>query len=539
MKTLTVALLGAILLTVAGCQSPAPAPPETASSLPEGAPRLVLFLVIDQARADYLERFRPLLTGGLGRLLEESVVFTDAHHDHSYTATAPGHATLSTGRYPAHHGVVANYWYDRKLRQEVYSVMDDDDDKRTSERLLASSFGDWLKAAAPAAKVFAVSGKDRAAVLTAGHHADAAYWYDKDSGDFITADFYASPRRPWLEAFHDKHHCQRLFGEVWQPLPEVAQHGAEYDIVPFDQGLMQTGFPRPLGGAGLAPDEDFYKAIYGTPFADRYLGDFVRALIEGEGLGKDDTPNFLGIAFSTLDSVGHTFGPNSPEVMDTLLRLDRVLGELLDFIDRVIGLEHVVVSLSADHGVTPVPELLKKRGEVARRLGAEEISCMQQVDRKLREAFGDEDWVLSGFYFDRELIQTRGVDLNDLLGTARRHLETCPGIDRVWTPADLDAAPGDDPYARLYRHNLHPERSPDLFVQYTPHTLTSRSSAASHGTPHAYDTAVPWLLRLPEGRHVQVDERVYTVDVAPTVAALLGLSPMGEVDGVDRAVLFR
>lgn len=518
---------------------------ETASAraatvrLANDAPRLILFLVIDQARADYLVRFRPLLTGGLGRLLAESVVFTDAHHDHAYTATAPGHATLVTGRYPANHGIVANYWYDRELRQEIYSVLDDKDDKRTPQRLQASTFGDWLKAASPASRVFAASGKDRASVLTAGYQADAAFWFDKDDGYFARADYYSSPEYPWLDSFYAEHHPSRLFGQAWQPLPEVEQHGADYDIEIFDQGLVQFQFPQPLGRVGLTPDDSFFKSIYGSPFSDHYLGEFVKALITGENLGRGDAPDFVGVAFSALDAVGHTYGPNSPELMDTLLRLDRVLGELLDFVDQSIGLENVLISLSSDHGVTPVPELLRRRGsKTARRFRGEEVSCVQRAGQALREKFGDEEWVLSGFYFNRDLAAARGVSLTDLRNAVRAPLEACPGVTRVWTPEDLAAAPDDDLYARLYRHTRHPEHSPDVFLQLDPHTLTTRSSATNHGTPHAYDTAIPWLLRLPEGRHVQVDQRVHTVDVAPTLAALIGLAPEGEVDGVDRAALW-
>ncbi len=527
-----------VLLALTGCPSD---PPSGTPTLPDGAPRLILFLVLDQAPAETFVRFRPLLQHGLGRLLDESVVFTDAHHDHALTHTAPGHATLATGRHPASHGIVSNYWFDRRRRAEVYSVLDDADE-HTPQRLAATTFGDWLKAASPASKVFAASGKDRAAILTAGHDADAAFWFDWDNGRFVTASYFDYGKPPWWADFHRDQHCDRRFGEVWEALPEVAQHSTAYGLRPLDEGLVQSRFPRPLGGVQLAPGEGFYDSLFNSPFIDEYLGHFVQALIEGEGLGKDDVPDFLGVSFSALDSVGHDFGPDSPEVLDTLLRLDRVLGELLDFIDRKIGLEHVIVSLSADHGITPLPELLRLQGTAARRLGGEDIACVQQVHRKLREDFGDEDWFFAGFYLDRELAEEKGVEPEAIEKAVRRYLEPCPGVVRVWTRTELvHGAPADedDLFARLYRHNLHPERSPDIFVQFEPHTLTSRSSATNHGSPYPYDTGVPWLLRLPEARHLRIDERVHTVDVAPTLAALMGLDPATEVDGVDRGALLR
>lgn len=520
-----------LLLLVLGCPK-APAP----SGLSPDAPRLVLFLVVDQARADYLVRFRPLLTHGFARLLEESVVFTDARHDHAITTTAPGHATLSTGRHPAHHGIVDNYWYDREEGEQVYAVRSNG--KRTPERLLASTFGDWLKTASPESKVFAASAKDRAAILTAGKRADAAFWFDPGTGDFVTAPYYGEVERPWLDAFLASRHADRYFGEVWDVLPEVAEHAAEYGVEPLDEGLIQTGFPRPLGGAALVPGASFYGALYGSPLMDRYLEDFVEALIEGEELGADGTTDFLGVSFSALDSVGHSYGPDSPELLDTLLRLDRTLGDLLDFVDERIGLDHVLVSLSADHGVVAVPELLRLRGEPARRFGAEEITCFQRAGIELRAEFGDEDWIEDDLYLDWRLAEERGVELRDLEAAIKRRLAACPGVARVWSRTDLEAAPPGDPFARLYLHSLHPERSPDLFVQLEPETLSTRSVATSHGSPYPYDTRVPWLLRLAHGRSVTVGERVYTVDVAPTLAALIGLETPGDLDGVDRRALF-
>lgn len=513
------------------------APKAPTAKLPPGAPRLVLFLVVDQARGDYLERFRPLLTHGFGRLLDESVVFADARHDHATTSTAPGHATLSTGRHPAHHGIVGNYWYDRERHEAVYSVRVDAE--RTPEWLLGSTFGDWLKAASPASKVVAASGKDRAAILTAGHRADAVFWYDRETGDFESVPYYGEVERPWLDAFHERLHADRFFGEVWESLPEVAEHAADYGIEPLDEGWVPSGFPRALGGPELAPGGGFYASLYGSPWVDRYLKDFVLAAIDGEELGSDDATDFLGVSFSALDSVGHRFGPDSPELLDTLLRLDRVLGELLDFVDERIGLDHVVVSLSSDHGVTALPETLRRRGEEARRFGAEEITCFQRAGLELRRELGDEEWILQGLYLDRRLAAERGVALSVLEDAVRRRIEDCPGVVRVRTRTELEAAPPDDPFARLYANSLHPERSPDLFVQLEPHALTSSSTASNHGSPHAHDTWVPWLLRLPGGRGVAVDTRVHTVDVAPTLAALIGLEvPDGVVDGVDRRALF-
>lgn len=527
----TLAVAGACVLL---WSCPAAPPP----SLAPGAPRLILFLAVDQGRADYVERFRPLLRHGLDRLLAESVRFTDAHHDHANTSTAPGHATLATGRHPSSHGIVGNYWFDRETREEVYSASDEDG-VRSPERLLVPTLGDWLKAASPRSKVFAAGGKDRASVLMAGHRADAAFWFDDDSGDFVTSEYYPGRERPWLDAFHAERHVDRYFGEAWEPLPEVAAHAAEYRVEPLDEGMFQTGFPYPLGGATPAPDGSFYSGVFRSPLIDRYLADFARALIAGEGLGDDDHPDLLWLSFSALDAVGHRYGPDSPELLDTLLGLDRVLGELLDFVDERIGLDRVLVSLSSDHGVMPVPEVLARHGGDGRRFGTAEIRCVQHAGRRLRAEMGDEEWILEDFYLDRELAAERGVELSALEEALRRPLEACPGIARVWTRGELLAGSVDDPIGRLFVHGFHPERSPDLTLELEPWVLPYSSVRASHGSPHPYDTHVPWLVRRPGGRGFEVAERVHTVDVAPTLAALVGLAVPDGVDGVDRSALLQ
>ncbi len=514
-----------------GCAKPTPKPPGA-------GPRLVLFLVVDQARADYLVRYRPFLQHGLMRLLEESVVFTDTHHDHSGTTTAPGHATLATGLYPAHHGIVGNSWYDRETQASVLAVEDDEDD-RSPRRLLAPTLGDWLKASSPLSKVFGASFKDRAAILASGRLADGAFWYDTWDGKFVTSSYYYRQELPaWYAEYDGPAFLARFFGTLWEPLAEVTENAAAYELKPFDRGLLDNQFPHPLGGITLTPGRSFYSGLYTSPIADRYLADFAKALITGENLGADGDVDLLALSFSALDAVGHTYGPDSPEVLDTILNLDRTLGDLLDFVDERIGLEHVVVTLSADHGVGPVPELLaaEEPGN-GHRLGAAEILCFQKVGLALGERFGDEDWVERGFYLDHHLLAERGVDPRELESTIREGLERCPTVARVWTRSELLAGP-QDPVGKVFAKSYHPDRSADVVVQLEPNSLNSRTVAASHGSHYPYDTAVPWLLRLPSGRHAEVSQRVYTVDVAPTVAPLLGLAPPPKLDGVDRAALF-
>ena len=525
------AALALIPVLLAGC---APEPP------PDGTPRLVLFLVIDQGRYDYLERFRPLLTHGLSRLLEESVVFTAAYHDHAISNTAPGHATLATGQNPSRHGIVNNWWFDRARGERVAAV----GDPPSPEALLAPTLGDWLKSTYSRSKVFAGGGKDRAAIFTAGKNADGAYWTETDDGRFVGSRYYRRRDPAWLQAFNEERFPLRYFGQSWQPLPEVVEQGAAYGVAPLDRGTVERRFPHPIGPPRPAPSSGFFSALLnGTPYGDAYLAAFARALIEGEDLGADAFPDFLGLAFSAMDKIGHNFGPDSPELLDTLLRLDRALGEVLDFVDRRVGLENTLVSLSSDHGVTPLPELLAAAGDEARRFDAEETRCFQRARDRLMDRFGEHEWFVKGFYLDRRGAAEAAIDPAEIERETRRLIERCDGVARVWTRSELATAGGDRALAdetmrRLYRHSFHPERSPDLLVQLEPHTLPAmRGIVTNHGTPYAYDTHVPWLLRLPSAQSARVDAAVATADIAPTLAHLLGVTPPADLAGVDRRSL--
>lgn len=539
------AVLPALALAL-GC-SPAP-PPDEAQPPPEGTPRLVLFVVVDQLPADYLVRFEPYLTGGLRRLLDESTAFTETRHEHAMTATAPGHATLATGRHPARHGIVGNGWLDRESGDEIEAV-DDDEHGVSPHRLLTDGLGDWMQQRYPASKVFTVAGKDRSAVFLGGKGNQAAFWFDRETGRFTSSSYYPQGDPPWLGTALEPGAGERFFGASWEPLPETLEAAAELGLEPPDRGLFPDAFPHALGGPYPAPRESFFRGIYGSPFLDQLTLDAALALLQEEELGQDEIPDLLGVGLSSLDSVGHGYGPDSIEVLDALLRLDRALGAFLEEVDRRVGLAHTVVTLSADHGVAPLPEIQALRGLPGHRFEATDVVCTQRAWHRLRDRFGDGDWFLSGFYLDREALAEAGIQASAAQSELRAALESCPTVTRAWTwtellspePADSDPGEAAEPFLRRYRNTFHPARSPDVLVQLQPYTLTRRDSGTNHGTPYDYDAHVPWLLRLPgadgAAGAAQVTEPVATTDVAPTLAALLGVTPPQEIDGQDRVPL--
>jgi predicted AlkP superfamily pyrophosphatase or phosphodiesterase len=529
----------------------ATAPSTAVPSRSRGPARLVVFIVVDQARSDYFTRFRPLFRGGLHYLLEESAVFTDAHHDHAITTTAPGHASLATGCHPARSGIVDNTWFDRQRGRRVHAFGDPDapilpvGDKKPSSpgrsprNLLRSTLADWLKQRHPAARVFAVGGKDRGAVPLAGRSANGAYWFDSSIGQWVTSRYYRADYPAWVKRLHDEKIADSYFGKPWEPLPVGADEYRRAGILLPEGRASPRAFSYALGGSIFRPEGSFYSDVFQSPFVDDSLVAVAKALLDNEELGRDDSPDFLGLAFSAVDGVGHAYGPNSPEILDTFLRLDRALGELFAHIDATVGLQHVAFALSADHGVMPLPEPPSNAGASGKQLSTEDAICMQNVAGKLEKRFGSESWLRHGLYLDHAALARRNLRHEDVERELARLLEECPAVEKAWTRTELESPASTGPRAEQFRHSFHPGRSPDVLIQYKAFHTDRLGGGTSHGSPYDYDTHVPLLISVPGLAAGTVPERVRTVDLAPTLASLLGIPAPEGLDGVDRSERLR
>ncbi len=519
-----------LLLAALGCQkSPEPPP-----SLPvvQSGPRLLLLVAVDQLAFEYLGRFDPFFEGGLRQLMDQGVLFENANYDHALTATAAGHTAMASGLHPASSGIIGNEWYDRGLRSSLYSF-EGREHLRSPQNLNGTGLADWLKELDPRSKAFTASAKDRSAIAMGGHAADAAYWFDKETGAFITGSYYTDRPPEWVEDFNRSRLTDRIFGDPWEPLPLTDEELDQLGIVEIDEGLFPRRFPHSIGNQSVAPGGSFYQGIYASPFVDTHLLEFAEALVDAEQLGQREHLDFLALGLSALDSVGHSFGPHSREAADVVLRLDRNLGRFLEFLDARIGLERVVIALTADHGVLPVPEYTSSLGLPGARMGAEDRVCFQRAGRAIAQRFFLEDWVMSGFYLDREMIEGAGADPEEVEAALARELEGCAIVERVWTRAELMNTRMDEPdrMRRLYRHSFHEERSPDLLVQKIPHAISSGSVLATHGSPYEYDTHVPLFFLVPGVPGGRVAEPVRIVDLAPTLAALVGIPTPERLDG--------
>jgi predicted AlkP superfamily pyrophosphatase or phosphodiesterase len=503
-------------------------------------PKLVVVIVIDQMRFDYFERFGPQWKHGLGQLREQGRFFTQARHQHAMTETAPGHATISTGTHPAHHGVVANSWLDRTTGTKVNAVDDrsatifgnPDAVGMSSASLLRESVGDWMQAANPDAVVVSLAVKDRAAILMGGKRPDAAIWYDSKIGAFTSSSYYAEQLPAWVSAYNDKGRADALYGESGWTLsqPDEVYGSSRRQVDPklvttFEEYALTKQFPHVIAADGKQPRH----VMRDTPFGDQMLLELARDAITATHMGADDVPDLLLVGISGGDYAGHRYGPDSVEIHDYFLRLDEQLGAFIADLDQQLGDDYVLL-LTSDHGVAPMPEYsdIPTAGRFGGKLTL--LPTLEAAAKTVELQASERP----SFEF------THGVDLTfpeavDEATRARfrsevaRLLRERDEVDDAWTRDELAGSDERSEYARAWRISFHPERSSDINLQFAPGVVLY-SEGTGHGTPYPYDQHVPLLIR-GAGRAGVDDQPVSSIDVAPTIAELVGVAVPAGVDG--------
>ena len=504
-----------------------------AAVTPPPRPKLVVFFVVDGLPQRQVTGYRDQLApDGFARFLDRGAAFSEAHHGHAFTVTAAGHATLLTGASPARHGIIGNEWRDPATGAEVYCTGDTTAtyignrtqplDGTSPRNLMVETLGDVLRKADPRSKVIGISGKDRGAILPAGH-TGTAYMYMSGSGQFASTTYYM-PRHPaWVDAFNAAKPADRYFRAEWKAvLPEDAYARS----LPYGQVGPAGVLPMRMGGAGAdaKPDGAFYAGLLRSPFADALSLDFARAAIAAEELGRDDAPDLLVVSLSGHDYVNHAWSADSRLSHDHLLQLDRLLQDFFRDLDASVGRDNYVAVLSADHGFTPAPEVSQARGQPGGRMTA--AAMLQGVNADLEKRFGAAKLVLgtsaSALVLDRALLAQKGLDSDTVAAAARDALLGEPGISAAFTRRELEAGSrAGEPFFAAVRRSWNRERSGD--VQYTTRPgWMFGTTTATHGSPNEYDTHVPVLLWGPRWIRAQaVATPVETVDIAPTLARLL------------------
>lgn len=469
-------------------------------------PRLVLLVAVDQLRYDYLTRFRADFKDGFDLLLREGANFTNARLEHYPTVTAVGHATMLSGAPPCISGIIGNDWYDRETGKNVTSVGDPatrvvggstgaQATGASPHRLLVSTLADELKLSGRPSRAVGLSLKDRSAILSAGRMADGAYWFDAKTGTFVTSTWYRDELPAWLRDWNARKPADAFAGREWLG------------------GKMPT-----------TPGPDLYGAVYASPFGSELLLDLTRTALVAEGLGRNEGTDVLIVSFSSNDAVGHDKGPESPEVAAMTRETDRILGQLLAAVDRQVGLGNVIVALTSDHGVGPVPESLVKKkmpgGRIAR------VGLVEPVEQALRAALGPGLWIEgragSSLYLNRTLIREKGLELETVAEKAAEAARTLPMVYRALTRGQLlRGAVPDDEWCRRVLRGYHPARSGDVEILLYPYWIGGGESTATHGTPYSYDNHIPLILMGPGFRAGRYDGAVALNDLAPTLATLL------------------
>ena len=498
-------------------QSPVPPAARRAPARP-GEPeiRLVLLIAADQFRSDYLTRFGPP-TAGFKTLMTRGAVFTDAHLEHGVTVTAVGHSTMLTGATPSVSGIIDNAWYERSTHTNVESITDKDATivggdgavgvGASPRRLLVTTLGDQIKLASAAPKgspgaprVIGMSLKDRSAILPGGHAADGAYFFR--GGRFVTSSYYAATMPAWVDEVNARKLPETYAGKRW----EYAGGSREY---PAESGAK------------------LYSAVTASPAGNELLVALAKAALEHERLGQRGVTDVLTVSFSSNDAVGHTHGPESPEVRDMTRQTDRQIQQLLDEVDKRVGLGRTLVAFTTDHGVAPLPETAIALKLPAGRFKSQPVA--DAIEAALDGAFGDETWIeriqLPHVYLDLARLAARKVDPVDARRVAAEAIARVPHVARVYTRDAILAGqvPADAISARVTRA-FHRDRSGDLHVVLDP-LWTTAGAGTSHGTPYSYDSHIPLIIMGPGVTPGTYHEHAALNDLAPTLAALVGVEP--------------
>ena len=510
-------LLAGLLACLLFCSSFAPL---ASASAYNGHPKLVVVIVIDQFRGDYLERFRDQFgEGGFRLLLDRGAYFTDCNYDYANTRTAPGHATLLTGAYSNGHGIAANEWWDPQKKRMVTSVEDDathlvgiSGDLRgaSPHNLMASTLGDELKLATDGkSRVFGVALKDRAAVLPAGHAGDAAYWIDHESGVWVTSTYYRTDLPKWAADFNSSNRTSKYWDREWRD--------------PNGNTLRTTAHRKSKNGS----DAGFYEVVGSTPFANEYEFEFAKELVLYEQLGTGTSTDLLTISLSANDILGHEVGPNAPEMQAMAVALDRELAEFFNFLGHQVGLANVWIALSADHGVAPVPAVAAKMRIPAAGMDAGNLGI--QINKALATKFAGKatefvksfDYPLAWLNDEAFLaLKIKEEDAERAVGEAMKQV----GLRTYFTRSQL--AQGNAPATEL-GHKFLNSYSPEggWYVMGVPAPFTiGGMKGTDHGTPYTYDTHVPLAFYGLPFQLGTFRTHCEPVDLAVTLASLLGIN---------------
>ena len=525
-----------------------------ATSAPAGKPlpKLVVFMVVDGFPQEQLVKYYDQYTdGGFKLFLDQGAWYGNNHYSHATTYTGVGHATLLSCAHPYKHAIIGNDWIDRKTKKRIYSTEDERHkyiDEETPQHSGTSPFnmkvttvGDELIYANAKSKVVAISGKDRSAIGLAGQFG-TAYMHSPATGRFITSDYYVKQYPDWWRKFYEGKPQDKYFGQSWTLLlPEDAYARSVPDDRPWSTNYkgLGTKFPHPIGGGANEPNKNYYDAMLWTPFGDLLTLDFAKAVIEGENLGNNPAgvPDLLAISWTSHDYVNHLFGPESRQSQDHMLRLDRVFAELVGYLEQRVGLDNVLLMLSADHGFMNIPEYSSSRRLDAGRIDPDKM--IADTNAALSAKFGEGKYITTwwnpNLYLDYDLVDSRELNRHEVENAAQRFLRNYPGVEAVFTRTQLEEGRiPDTKLAKQVTLAWHQQISGDIVIMNKPNWYLfakPHQYASTHGSPWSYDTNVPLAIYGPNWAQAGKYGDSETVDLARTLAFILNVRPPNGCEG--------
>ena len=490
-------------------------------------PSLVVFLTVDQLRPDYFRIFQSQLQGGLARLYRGGAVFLNGYQDHAITETAPGHASTLSGRFPRSTGIVANV---AGVGDPQSPLIGAREPGASPFRFRGTALIDWMRYANPASRALSVSRKDRGAILPLGRAKQQVFWYATSNGTFTTSSYYADTLPGWVKAFNARRLPQQWAGKSWDLLLDKSQY-QEPDSVPVETGGRGYLFPHvfPPDSAQAA------AAVAGLPMMDELTLSFALEGVRQLQLGTGPQPDLLAISLSATDAVGHTYGPDSREIHDMFLRLDRYLGAFFDSLFAMRDSTRIVVALTADHGVAPFPEVRSSRDNNSGAGRVDLAPFAASLATSLREVGVDR----SALTFEEAILQVDAaaiarakMNADAVVRLFTQEAMKVPGVLRVDRVKDLATKDTTTDYvARRWLHMLPPDLPAAAVVTLRPYWYWGNFAFATHGTPHDYDAKVPIIFYGAGVKPGQNSQKALVVDIAPTLASILGIRPMEQLDG--------
>lgn len=517
------------------------------------SPKLVVGIIVDQMRHDYITRFwNHFGDDGFKRFFNEGFVAKNHHFNYFQTKTGPGHASIATGTAPSTHGIIANDWYHKTLKKEVYCVGDtsvfsvgtkSDAGEKSPHRMHTTTFSDQLRLHYQFNnKSIGISIKDRSAILSAGHSATAAYWfYGKDEGVFVSSSFYMKQLPKWVKEFNSKQYPIQLL-KSWNPIKPietfVESSSKHNDFEKLFEGISVAEFPYDL--EKLAPLNDNFDLLKDTPFGNTIVTEFSLEAFKHEELGLGSSPDFLAIAYSSTDYIGHHFGINSNEIQDTYIRLDLEIAQLFKAFDHQLGKGNYVVFLTSDHGATQVPNYLKANKIPAGYYQTKNLKS--KLSKTLYDKFGVDHLIENisnnDVFFNRQLIHQHSLDFDLVLDVAKEYFLTLDFVDKVFKSTELLQLSEVELLHHLLIQSHHQKYSGDLIFVQRPSFINYNQKGTTHGSGFNYDTHVPLMFF---GKGIQKGHtfrRTEITDIAPTLSALLSIGyPNGSTGNPIHEVL--